>query len=135
MMCIKKKLEEEYFLLNFDHTFLAASLQEEALLFGVNCHAHLLQESVQKFQSFKPDFTLQHPLHHLSGGENAILAVIFYSALALHKHKSLNFLLHNILESLSPANRTALKAVLAEYQQHNISYNLLQNNIVVPISE
>jgi ABC-type iron transport system FetAB ATPase subunit len=133
-MCNIEKLEDKYFLLNFDHTFLAASLQEEALLFGVNHHSQLLQESVQKFQAFKPDFTLLHPIDHLSGGENAILAVIFYSALALHKHKNLNFLLHNILESLSPANRTALKAILAEYQRQGISYNLLQNNEVVPVS-
>ncbi|MCF7911073.1 MAG: hypothetical protein K9M99_00970 [Candidatus Cloacimonetes bacterium] len=134
-MCKREKLEDKYFLLNFDHTFLAASLQEEALLFGADSHAPFLSNTVRQFQAFKPDFTLNHPLDHLSGGENAILAVIFYSALVLHKKKPLHFLLQNILESLSTSNRHALIILLTEYQQQAISYHLLSNNEVISINE
>jgi len=134
-MINKDVIEEEYFLLEFDHTFLAASLKEEALLFGVKLPDQFLPDIVQKFQIFKPDFEIDHPLDHLSGGENAILAVIFYSALARYKSKSLKFLLHNIMESLSTSNRDILKKILKEFMSHNLSYYIWQKDNPVEINE
>ena len=130
-----KKIEEEYFLLEFDHTFLAASLKEEALLFGVKYPELFLPDIILKFQIFKPDFNINHPLDHLSGGENSILAVIFYSALAFFKNKSPKFLLHNILESLSASNRFILKDILKEFRNYNISYYCWRNDELVAINE
>jgi len=133
LMIDKDIIEEKYFLLEFDHTFLAASLKEEALLFGVKYPELFLPDVILKFQSFKSDFNIDHPLDHLSGGENSILAVIFYSALARFKNKPLEFLLYNILESLSASNRKILKDILIDFKKHNISYYVWRDNDLVDI--
>jgi len=132
-MINKDIIEEKYFFLEFDHTFLATSLKEEALLFGVKYPELFLPDIILKFQIFKSDFNIDHPLDHLSGGENSILAVIFYSALARFKNKPLEFLLYNILESLSASNRIILKDILKEFRNYNISYYCWRNDELVDI--
>ncbi len=129
------ELEEKYFLLDFDHTFLASSLREEALLFGVTSQSQLLDPVVEYFRLFKPDFLVSYPIDNLSGGENAILAVIFYSAIAVYKKKTTHFLLHNIMESLSDSNRVNIKNILAEFRHQGICYSVLENNAQVAIDE
>ncbi len=135
MIVNRAELEEKYFLLDFDHTFLAASLKEEALLFGITSQSQLLEPVVEYFRTFKPDFLASYPIDKLSGGENAILAVIFYASLAVHKNKSIHFLLHNIMESLSLTNRKHLNRLLSEFHQQGLKFSTLKNDLPVALYE
>jgi hypothetical protein len=127
--------KEKYLLIDFDHTFLASSLKEEALLFGVLQPESLLKQVTSLFLPFKADFFPTHSLDKLSGGENAILAVIFYTCLIIHKKKEIPLLLNNIFESLSPLNCQKLKKFLLQQKNRGIiAFQLIDEN-PVPINE
>jgi len=130
-----EKSDERYLLIDFDHTFLSSSLREEALLFGVNQYKKLVFEVSAKFKKFKEDFRKEQSLDELSGGENALLAVIFYTALAESKNKPVQFLFSNILESLSEKNRELLKEIMIDHQKNGQQFYILVENQIKRLYE
>ena len=130
-----EKQDERFLLIDFDHTFLSSTLREEALLFGVNQYKKLVYEVSVKFKKFKEDFSEEQSLDELSGGENALLAVIFYTSLAEHKNKSVQFLFSNILESLSEKNRELLKEILIDHQKNGQQFKILVENQIKSLYE
>jgi hypothetical protein len=121
------EFEDDYLVISFGHTFLASSLKEEAYLYSVSNPMPLVARVVELFRTIKPDYCSEQSLDMLSGGENALLAVIFYSSLVEYKHKSVQLLLHNIMESLSAANRRKLIKLTRQFTPHNIRYYNLEN--------
>lgn len=120
----------DYLLISFEHSFLASNLLEEAILFGVTQPTYLLKEVEKLFIPFKSDFSANRPVHSLSGGERAILCVIFYCCLLRYKKAKKKILLKNIMESLSYANRTALIDLLASFKNDGITcFNLINDQI------
>lgn len=131
---ILAKYHEQYLLLGFDHTFLSTTLPEEALLFGIRQPEALVNEVKELFLPFKEDFAIGQSINKLSGGENAILCLIFYSCLAKYLHKPVKILLYNLMESLSQLNRTKLQKALKHYSTYGIRFYILKNNEVQEIN-
>jgi len=126
---ILEKWQDEFLLLDFEHPFLADTIEEELILFGRQDFGEIVSLTTTMFAGFKTDFVEKQSLQHLSGGERAALALILYFNLALSLGKPVKILLYNILESLSQTNQTKLLDMLAELDnEHSISLYNLKND-------
>lgn len=120
------KWQDEYLLLDFDHPFLAATLEEELILFELKQRQEIMEQTAKHFSVIKADFQKRQNLQSLSGGEKAALALILYALISLSLHKPVKILLYNMMESLSRHNQKYLLQLIDQADnEHLINiYNL-----------
>lgn len=114
----------ECLVLDFNHLFIGSTLREEVWLLQGHDDPALLERILTQaraygIQNAAPD----RPLTAHSGGEQAILATLTMLTLIQTRNlRDRTLLLHNVLDSLSPDNRTRLlQQCLAAQSSHGLT--------------
>lgn len=106
----------KYFIIDFDHLFVSTTLHDEAIIFCNKNHQLIINKTKELLkENFDIEVDENRDLNKYSGGERAIISLIFY--MHIFQEKKLNapqLLLLNVIESLSSDNCNKVRNIFKD---------------------